>query len=41
MEIRREKDGWKIDFSCEEPVTPLLDTINYPVHMKNLNIKVT
>ncbi|KAL8476310.1 hypothetical protein ACS0TY_028835 [Phlomoides rotata] len=39
MEIRREKDGWKIDFSGGAPVTPLLDTINYPIHMKNLGIK--
>ncbi|KAL6959528.1 1-deoxy-D-xylulose-5-phosphate synthase [Sarracenia purpurea var. burkii] len=37
MTIRKEKDGWKIDFSGEKPPTPLLDTINYPVHMKNLS----
>ncbi|PSS26795.1 1-deoxy-D-xylulose-5-phosphate synthase [Actinidia chinensis var. chinensis] len=37
MMIRREKDGWKIDFSGEKPPTPLLDTINFPVHMKNLS----
>ncbi|KAA8530734.1 hypothetical protein F0562_005332 [Nyssa sinensis] len=36
MMIRKEKEGWKIDFSGEKPPTPLLDTINYPVHMKNL-----
>ncbi|KAA8546684.1 hypothetical protein F0562_003085 [Nyssa sinensis] len=36
MVIRKEKEGWKIDFSGEKPATPLLDTINYPVHMKNL-----
>ncbi|XP_050206168.1 probable 1-deoxy-D-xylulose-5-phosphate synthase 2, chloroplastic [Mercurialis annua] len=35
--IRKEIDGWKIDFSKEKPVTPLLDTVNYPVHMKNLS----
>ncbi|KAK9285783.1 hypothetical protein L1049_024984 [Liquidambar formosana] len=35
--MRRGKDGWKIDFSGENPETPLLDTINYPVHMKNLS----
>ncbi|XP_041009999.1 LOW QUALITY PROTEIN: probable 1-deoxy-D-xylulose-5-phosphate synthase 2, chloroplastic [Juglans microcarpa x Juglans regia] len=35
--IWKEKDGWKINFSGEQPVTPLLDTINYPVHMKNLS----
>lgn len=38
--IRKEKDGWKIDFSGEKPPTPLLDTINYPVHMKNLSTEV-
>ncbi|CAI0403862.1 unnamed protein product [Linum tenue] len=37
MVIRKEKDGWKIDFSGEKPATPLLDTVNYPVHMKNLS----
>ncbi|KAM7519770.1 hypothetical protein LguiB_018732 [Lonicera macranthoides] len=36
MMIRKEK-GRKIDFSGEKPPTPLLDTINYPVHMKNLS----
>ncbi|XP_065874601.1 probable 1-deoxy-D-xylulose-5-phosphate synthase 2, chloroplastic [Euphorbia lathyris] len=35
--INKEKDGWKIDFSGEKPATPLLDTINYPAHMKNLS----
>ncbi|KAG6702657.1 hypothetical protein I3842_07G046400 [Carya illinoinensis] len=35
--IWKEKDGWKINFSGEKPATPLLDTINYPVHMKNLS----
>ncbi|KAJ1382147.1 Transketolase-like, pyrimidine-binding domain [Sesbania bispinosa] len=35
--IRKEKDGWKINYSSQKPVTPLLDTINYPVHMKNLS----
>ncbi|KAL3524985.1 hypothetical protein ACH5RR_013357 [Cinchona calisaya] len=37
MVIKKGKDGWKIDFSGEKPPTPLLDTINYPVHMKNLS----
>ncbi|XP_010933574.1 1-deoxy-D-xylulose-5-phosphate synthase 2, chloroplastic [Elaeis guineensis] len=37
MVIRKEKSGWKIDFSGEKPATPLLDTINYPIHMKNLS----
>lgn len=34
--IRKEKDEWKINFSAEKPPTPLLDTVNFPVHMKNL-----
>lgn len=38
--IRKEKDGWKIDFSGKKPPTPLLDTINYPAHMKNLSTQV-
>ncbi|XP_038990448.1 probable 1-deoxy-D-xylulose-5-phosphate synthase 2, chloroplastic isoform X2 [Phoenix dactylifera] len=37
MVIKKEKSGWKIDFSSEKPATPLLDTINYPIHMKNLS----
>lgn len=38
---RRDKEGgWEIDFSGEKPPTPLLDTINYPVHMKNLSAQV-
>jgi len=28
------------EYYAEEPPTPLLDTINYPAQMKNLNIKV-
>lgn len=40
MMIRKEKDGWEIDFSGDKPPTPLLDTINYPVHMKNLSTLV-
>ncbi|XP_057448584.1 probable 1-deoxy-D-xylulose-5-phosphate synthase 2, chloroplastic isoform X2 [Lotus japonicus] len=35
--IRKEKDEWKIKYSSKKPVTPLLDTINYPAHMKNLS----
>lgn len=35
--IRKEKNGWKIEFSSKKPPTPLLDTINYPIHMKNLS----
>ncbi|KAE8010497.1 hypothetical protein FH972_006865 [Carpinus fangiana] len=37
----REKDQWKINFSGEKPATPLLDTINYPAHMKNLSSQVS
>ncbi|KAL6880694.1 hypothetical protein ACP4OV_012259 [Aristida adscensionis] len=39
MMIRKEAEtgAWKIDFSGEKPATPLLDTVNYPVHMKNLS----
>ncbi|KAJ8543986.1 hypothetical protein K7X08_025604 [Anisodus acutangulus] len=33
----KEKDSWQIDFSGEKPPTPFLDTINYPMHMKNLS----
>lgn len=40
MVIKKDKDGWKIDFSGEKPATPLLDTINYPIHMKNLSVPV-
>ncbi|WOK99377.1 putative 1-deoxy-D-xylulose-5-phosphate synthase 2, chloroplastic [Canna indica] len=35
--ISNGKSGWKVDYSGEKPPTPLLDTINYPVHMKNLS----
>ncbi|XP_019436167.1 PREDICTED: probable 1-deoxy-D-xylulose-5-phosphate synthase 2, chloroplastic [Lupinus angustifolius] len=35
--IIKEKDGWKIDYSSTKPVTPLLDTINHPIHMNNLS----
>jgi len=38
--IWREKDEWKINFSGEKPATPLLDTINYPAHVKNLSSQV-
>lgn len=41
MRIRKENHGWKIDFSGKKPATPLLDTINYPLHMKNLSTRVT
>ncbi|XP_021636710.2 probable 1-deoxy-D-xylulose-5-phosphate synthase 2, chloroplastic [Hevea brasiliensis] len=35
--ISKDQNGWKIDFSGGKTATPLLDTINYPVHMKNLS----
>lgn len=38
--IRKDEasGSWKVDFSSKEkPPTPLLDTVNYPVHMKNLS----
>ncbi|GAV68578.1 Transket_pyr domain-containing protein/Transketolase_C domain-containing protein/DXP_synthase_N domain-containing protein [Cephalotus follicularis] len=35
--IVKEMDGWRIDYSGGKPVTPMLDTINYPIHMKNLS----
>ncbi|KAK7307274.1 hypothetical protein VNO77_40184 [Canavalia gladiata] len=34
--IRKVNDEWKIDYLGQKPETPLLDTINYPAHMKNL-----
>ncbi|KAM7276484.1 hypothetical protein ACFE04_018350 [Oxalis oulophora] len=37
MVVRREKDGWKIEFLRKKPITPLLDTVNYPIHLKNLS----
>lgn len=37
--ITKEKSGWKIDYSGEKPATPLLDSINYPIHMKNLSTR--
>lgn len=29
-----------LNFSGEKPNTPVLDTVNYPMHMKNLSIQV-
>ncbi|KAK1276899.1 hypothetical protein QJS04_geneDACA005744 [Acorus gramineus] len=37
--MRTKKCGFNVDFSGEKPSTPLLDTINYPVHMKNLSTR--
>lgn len=28
------------EYPSQRPPTPILDTINYPIHMKNLSIKV-
>nr|ACI43010.1 1-deoxy-D-xylulose 5-phosphate synthase [Stevia rebaudiana] len=36
MMFKNDKPNLKVEFAGEKPVTPLLDTINYPVHMKNL-----
>lgn len=41
MAMRKEKEELKLDFSGEKPATPLLDTINHPIHMKNLGRKVS
>lgn len=40
MMLWKERDEWYIDFSGDKPATPLLDTVNYPVHMKNLSTPV-
>ncbi|XP_074571462.1 putative 1-deoxy-D-xylulose-5-phosphate synthase 2, chloroplastic [Curcuma longa] len=39
MMIAKGENGWKIDYSGAKPATPLLDTINFPIHMKNLSRK--
>ncbi|KAL1569699.1 1-deoxy-D-xylulose-5-phosphate synthase [Salvia divinorum] len=39
MAMRKEKEDLKLDFSGEKPPTPLLDTINHPIHMNNLTRK--
>ncbi|KAK7291899.1 hypothetical protein RIF29_07439 [Crotalaria pallida] len=31
--------GRSLNFSGEMPLTPILDTINYPIHMKNLSVQ--
>ncbi|XP_023731820.1 probable 1-deoxy-D-xylulose-5-phosphate synthase 2, chloroplastic [Lactuca sativa] len=31
--------GTTLKYSGEKPNTPILDTINYPIHMKNLNVE--
>ncbi|XP_022929510.1 probable 1-deoxy-D-xylulose-5-phosphate synthase 2, chloroplastic [Cucurbita moschata] len=35
--VEKQTDGWTVDYSGEKPATPLLDTVNYPIHMKNLS----
>ncbi|XP_023553267.1 probable 1-deoxy-D-xylulose-5-phosphate synthase 2, chloroplastic [Cucurbita pepo subsp. pepo] len=35
--VGKQTDGWTVDYSGEKPATPLLDTVNYPIHMKNLS----
>ncbi|XP_022985020.1 probable 1-deoxy-D-xylulose-5-phosphate synthase 2, chloroplastic [Cucurbita maxima] len=35
--VGKETDGFTVDYSGEKPATPLLDTVNYPIHMKNLS----
>lgn len=34
---KKEKGLLQIDFSGEKPPTPFLDTVNYPIHLKNLS----
>nr|QKX94100.1 deoxyxylulose-5-phosphate synthase [Nigella sativa] len=34
--VKKESEVLKIEYTKEKPITPLLDTINYPPHMKNL-----
>lgn len=29
-----------LNFSGDKPKTPVLDTVNYPMHMKNLSLEV-
>lgn len=36
--VKKENRGRKIEFTGEKPETPVLDTINYPIHMKNLSV---
>lgn len=40
--VKTRQDGQQkrtLNFSGEKPVTPILDTINYPIHMKNLSVE--
>lgn len=38
--IHNEHFNRYLNFSGEKPSTPVLDTINHPIHMKNLSIEV-
>ena len=41
MVIRKRKDGrWNIDFSRENSITPLLNKITYPDHIKNFSFAI-
>lgn len=42
MIIREQETKQKrsLNFSGNKPSTPVLDTVNYPIHMKNLSIQV-
>lgn len=37
---KKEIDESKINFSNEKPATPLLDTITYPIHVRNFSLRV-
>lgn len=37
--VKRDDKPLKIQYTGEKPPTPLLDTINHPKHMKNLNVQ--
>lgn len=40
-ETKRNQELPKLlNFSGNKPTTPILDTVNYPIHMKNLSIQV-
>lgn len=40
LEQENGRPGKFLNFSGEKPVTPILDTINFPIHMKNLSLQV-
>ena len=42
--VKTRQDGQQkriLNFSGAKPKTPILDTINYPVHMMNLSVEVS